>query len=190
MRARRFAVTATAVVVAWAVLGAGRASAQTTFQRKVYSAKFLCGDVQNVAGLPPELIPVKPGDYLTAINVHNPTRLPITIVKHAVLMFNAQQPTTGFEIPMPPRQRISLSLPPSYGLEIDCRDLRAVLLANSVPAPTFIKGWVVLETFSTGQDLDVVAAYTSHGYTKDTTGAVVPEGFSTEVESLAGKIEP
>jgi hypothetical protein len=190
MRLSRVVMTATVCAVAWAGLGSDPASAQALIQRKVYAAKFLCGEVKPTPGLPPELIPVKPGNYLTAINVHNPTRLPLTLVKKAVLIFNAQQPTAGFEVPMPPRQRFSLSLNPDWGFEVDCRDIRAMLLGGIAPFPTFIKGWVVFETFQQGQELDVVTAYTSHGFVTDASGVTVPEGFSTEVETVLGKIVP
>ena len=56
-------------------------------------------------------------------------------------------------------------LGPDWGLEIDCRDIRELLL-EVVPgqpgpkAPTFIKGWVVIESTS---PLDVEVVYTAQG---------------------------
>lgn len=188
-------------------------------QRKVYSAKFVCGRYEptgNAAGQFREG-PVKPGNYQTAINVLNPTRHPLVFVKKAVLLFNSQAPQQLPEQPMPPGPYFSALLEPNWGLEIDCPDIRQVLLGlpptPGVPEP-FIKGYVVIETFKSNDFLDVVGAYTSHGfaveYVCEVAGAagppapcdptnpadpcfsvggacvpgLTPEGFSTDIERV------
>jgi len=70
---------------------------------------------------------------------------------------------------MPPGRPITRELGPDFGLEIDCRDIREVLLRGvggpqGPPAPTFIKGWVVIETM-TDSPLDIVAVYTVESLT-------------------------
>jgi hypothetical protein len=142
----------------------------SAFHRKVQSAKFLCGEFQPLDldgdGIPDEG-PVKPGNYETAINVVNPTRKPITFVKKAVLLYDSRQPPTDHETPRPPGPLFTAHLEPNWGMEIDCPDIRQVLLQQLPPGatPPFLKGYVVIETFVSDEVLDVVAAYTSHGFT-------------------------
>jgi hypothetical protein len=131
--------------------------------RHVYAAKFLCGDLKrmDVEG------PVAPGSYATAINVHNPHFHPVLVRKKAILLFDASHPEAAVERPTPPVHRerpVLKELGPDWGLEIDCRDIRELLLEAVAgqpgpQAPTFIKGWVVIETLS-DSPLDVVAVYT------------------------------
>ncbi len=110
---------------------------------------------------------MEPGSYSTAINVHNPHGFPVAIRKKAILLYDARHPEQAVERPIPPVHRdcpILKELGPDFGLEIDCRDIREQLLAAGPgqpgpPAPTFIKGWVVIETLS-DVALDVVAVYT------------------------------
>jgi hypothetical protein len=130
----------------------------------VYSAKFLCGELarSDMEG------PVQPGSYSTAINVHNPHSLPVVLHKKAVLLFDGRNPKEAVERPLPPTHSdrpVIKQLEPDWGLEIDCRDIRERLLQAGPgqpgpPAPTFIKGWVVIETLS-DHSLDVVAVYTT-----------------------------
>jgi hypothetical protein len=168
-------------------------------QRTVYAAKFLCGEFERTGICITGIVgascttnadcvdptgegicqlregPVKPGNYQTAVNIHNPTRKPITFVKKAVLLFSNDPanpvPDPGtFEQPLPPGPYFSAFLERNWGMEIDCPDIREVLLGMppptdpTVPLP-FIKGYVVLETFGSREILDVVAAYTTHGFT-------------------------
>jgi hypothetical protein len=131
--------------------------------RYVYAAKFLCGRLDATAAGGP----VEPGSYSTAINVHNPHSFPVALRKKAILLYDASRPEDAVERPTPPVHcecATIKELGPDYGLEIDCPDIRNVLLATSPgqagpPAPTFIKGWVVIETLS-DVPLDVVAVYT------------------------------
>ncbi len=132
--------------------------------RYVYAAKFLCGELK------PGSVeaPVEPGSYSTAINVHNPHGQPIAIRKKAILLYNAEHPEDAVERPTPPVHGECMmikELGPDWGLEIDCRDIREVLLKDASgkagpPAPVFIKGWVVIETLS-DRPVDVVAFYTA-----------------------------
>jgi hypothetical protein len=155
------------------------------FPINVYSAKFLCGALPPTPQGQIEHGPVKPGNYQTAINVHNPNFQPVTFVKKAILMYATDATfQQGFEIPRPPGQLVQATLEPDFGLEIDCADIRQVLL-KGMTLPTsnaFIKGFVVIET--PGKvTLDVVSAYTAHGFKVDlATGSVSPEGFAVELD--------
>jgi hypothetical protein len=78
---------------------------------------------------------------------------------------------------------LEIKLEPDFGLEIDAADIRNELLRTASgpgpQAPTFIKGWVVLETVD-ATPLDVVAVYTA-----EPIGG--PElGLSIEVERVPG----
>ena len=121
-------------------------------QTDVYSAKFLCGEMGGGAAGNVLEGPVKPGNYLTAINVHNPNGNVVILRKKALLLFNAGQvPPAGPEARFGPGPLITVDLPPDWGFEIDCSDIRKVLLANTpVPPPVFIKGFVVIEVASQG----------------------------------------
>ena len=133
------------------------------FYRYVYAAKFLCGELKREA----REGPVEPGSYSTAINVHNPHAFGVGIRKKAILLYDVRRPEDAVERPTPPVHRdcpVIKELGPDFGLEIDCRDIREVLLTTAAgaagpPAPIFIKGWVVIETLS-DVFLDVVAVYT------------------------------
>jgi hypothetical protein len=148
----------------------------------VYAAKFLCGrfegESEQLEG------PVKPGNYRTAINIHNPNRHSVAFVKKAVLLFAGSTLLAAreLEVPRPPGKRYRLELRPDWGVEIDCRDIREVLLRDAVDAeptvrsPVFIKGWVVVESASA---LDVEVVYTAHGLREGR-----PEGFAMTTERV------
>ena len=166
--------------------------AQTLPPMDVYSAKFLCGNF-----LPKESDnaewPVKPGNYFTTINVHNPNNTLISFQKKAVLLYRADKPPDIPEQPMPPSQLISVQLKDDWGLEIDCNDIRFKLLAGSVPPPTFIEGWVVFEVKG-GQahqtdpmPLDVTAVYTGHGWLQVAGKPPVYEGFAENIVPVLPK---
>ena len=170
------------LVVAAALVGlyfvsTGEAEAQALASkgRFVYSAKFLCGEFFGPSGLDREG-PVKPGNYQTAINVLNPNSETLSFRKKAILLFDSSNPPDAFELPQPPGDLVSASLPSNWGLEIDCADIRRVLLGQlpvpGVPLP-FIKGWVEISApGSLGSRLNVTAAYTAHGFRESMTGSV------------------
>ena len=159
----------------------------------VYAVKFLCGDFRPKPPQPPPdgvEYPVKPGNYFTAINVHNPNGTLIGFRKKALLLYRADKPPAP-EMPQKPGNYFGVELSPDWGLEIDCTDIRAKLLGDLVPAHTFIKGFVILEVraSSTGEPppLDVVAVYTSHGWNMSNPANPAYEGFAEDVESVLPK---
>jgi len=161
--------------------------------KDVYAAKFLCGSFLPRTPVPPSdgvpEPPVKPGNYLTVINVHNPNGTILPFRKKAVLLYRADKAQPG-ETPMPPGKILGVELSPDFGLEIDCADIRTRLLAGTAPAPTFIEGWVVIIVSGVGQaeplPLDVTAVYTSHGW--DQSGKVpIYVGFAEDVQPVLPK---
>jgi hypothetical protein len=168
-----------------------------------YAVKFTCGEFgklipASAADVPEG--PVKPGDYQTAINLHNPlANVSVTFAKKAVLIYSGTRsvPETAFEQPKPPGALLTANLPPDNGMLIDCQDIRAKLLPSPAapPAPTFIEGDVIIQVpYAAGapiNPLDVTALYTSHGYncTPGTTGActaasVSRQGYSEDLLTI------
>jgi hypothetical protein len=155
--------TAGAFIVA---LGMGTGVAEAQFQRKIYTVKFLCGEKEEItaSGLVREG-PVKPGNYQTAINIHNPTANSTVILKRVLLLYDDTAPPTVFEQQEPPGAFRIFALPPRWGFEVDCPDIRQDLLGMAAGPPyTFLKGYITIETFLNQNKLDVVGAYTSHGF--------------------------
>jgi hypothetical protein len=196
MRAAASTLVVPVALLAVLCLGVDPVEGQALLQqRTVYSAKFLCGEYRPDPALLREG-PVKPGNYQTAINIVNPTRTPFAFVKKAVLLFDSFDPAffnSPPETPRPPGQRFQVFLEENWGLEIDCDDIRTVLVGRPVPPGTpapFLKGFVVLETFQAGHILDVVAAYTSHTFTVDEAGNLIAEGFATDVDKVPGTRVP
>ena len=153
-----------------------------------YAAKFMCGEFNKLGdpSLPatPEG-PVKAGNYQTTINVHNPNSMQVVLQKKAVLIFAGEQPIdrTTFEDPHQPGQLFRAVLLPDFGLEIECQDIRKLLLGpGAPPAPVFIEGWVVVLS---PLPLDIDAIYTGYGYNSDpTTGTVTRTGFAIQTERV------
>jgi hypothetical protein len=108
----------------------------------------------------------------------------VSFRKKAVLLFAGSNVDTAHEpeIPKRPGPLLGADLPPDGGMEIDCFDIRKVLLPNAPPPPVFIKGWVVLEVFSPFQ-LDVEAVYTAQAFVDGK-----PEGISLDVERVPGTL--
>jgi hypothetical protein len=109
-----------------------------TFQ---YAAKLVCGR--------PEAEELAPGQYFTAINVHNPTERDVALRKKIAVAGRGERPG-------PVSNFVDTRLGPDEALEIDCPDLRAHAGADEA----LLKGFVVIES---DVELDVVAVYTAAG---------------------------
>ena len=101
-----------------------------------YAVKFVCGRSDGRV--------LAPGEYLTAINVHNPTDSIVPFQYKIAPALPQQKPTDFFD----------LKLEPDWSLEIDCPQI----LPEAQGA--FRKGFVVIES---DVELDVVAVYTVSG---------------------------
>jgi hypothetical protein len=136
----------------------------------VYSVKFVCGLQQPIPGLTPPLEPpVKPGNYATAINIHNfHNNQQVPIAKKAVIANPENQP------PGPIGQFQKFVLGPDQALEIDCPDIVRLLHLPGLQLPPFIKGFV--EVISPLQ-LSVTGVYTAQGCdTTDLAVGCLPSG--------------
>jgi hypothetical protein len=147
---------------------ASPSTAATSFTE--YAAKFVCG----VPGLEAQREAVKPGNYATAINIHNPNQLattpPINFTKHAVLALS--EGTT----PRPPFPPVTESLPSDFAMEVDCRNIWDLLKVS--PDSPFVKGFLVILA-PAGTSLDVVGVYSAEPPPSSAGGP--PAGMGLEV---------
>ena len=109
-----------------------------------YVVKFVCGKSDGSV--------VAPGQYWTAINVHNPTPTRVFFRKRisVALPWEKAGPVSPF---------FSAHLGPDESLEIDCQDIFKHADTNE----KFLKGFVVILS---PVELDVVAVYTAAGKDK------------------------
>jgi hypothetical protein len=119
----------------------------------IYSVKFVCGQqAPDPLSFEP---PVKPGNYATAVNVHNyHNSQQVPIRKKAVIALPEDQPPGQIS------QFVGLVLKPDQALEIDCQDISHLLTAAGTKLPQFIKGFV--EVISP-LPLSVTGVYTAQG---------------------------
>ena len=157
--------------------------------KDVYAVKFLCGSFTPLSS--EQDWPVKPGNYFTAINVHNPNSVLVSFQKKAVLLFGGERQPRP-EQPMPPGKLFDAALRDDWGMEIDCSDIRKQLLSGTAPAaPAFITGWVVIEVTGSPKHpeprpIDITAVYTSHGWDLS-TGKPTYMGFAEDVVPVLPK---
>jgi len=110
-----------------------------------YAAKFVCGE--NSAGIDRIL----PGQYATAINIHNPFIIPVTFNKRIALTFPPAAQSAGQLSDIIPDK-----LEPLEALEVDCEEIPSEFFA---PLRTpYTKGFLIIESQF---PLDVTAVYTA-----------------------------
>jgi hypothetical protein len=105
-----------------------------------YAIKIVCGKSNGKV--------VAPGEYWTAINVHNPMPEPVKFRKKIVIALPGERAgdVTDF---------FTAKLGPDEALEIDRSDI-----FEHIKSDVFVKGFVIIES---EVDLDVVAVYTAAG---------------------------
>ncbi len=167
-RRRMLAVGMVAGVV---ILVAGVAAAINPGNAPVkYSAPFICGWLPPV---PPDLDQhAKPGDYHTAIMIHNHTGTNVTAGKQVMLSFRMGAP------PAPPTPFFNASIPFRRTLQIDCVDIWAMA---GVPPGSFVKGHLLI---GLNQPLPVSATYTSQTHDDPNVGPGPAAGHSIDVEQI------
>ena len=151
----------------------------------VYSVKFVCGlqaSLDPKLSLPAEP-PVKPGNYATAVNIHNFHTFDVRICKRAVIAppeHCVDNPATADNCPpnIVGTPRV-VTLPAEHALEVDCSDIVSLLTPSSggtTQLPGFIKGFVEV-TVLPGQPLpaanpiSVTGVYTALGCGVNADGA-------------------
>ncbi len=133
----------------------------------IYSAKYVCG-VPPVNPVPfsggygypiGQLGTAVPATYMTAVNVHNPNFVPVTLYKKV----SQAGVECGGEVCGSQISRFTkVLLQADQSLEIDCHDIDG-LLGPILPPRNWSKGFVVLEVppGEPAAQLDVVGVYTS-----------------------------
>jgi hypothetical protein len=143
-------------IVCAVLLGAGAAHAQVNYKFE-YAAKFVCG-LAAASGTAAGTLPVAPGYYYTAINVHNPSTTDLNqIQKRFVIALPGEKvgPKSGF---------VQEQLKADDAMEIECPDIAKQL---DLTVGKFVKGFVVIKSTA---ELDVVGVYTA---ATSATGSVV-----------------
>jgi hypothetical protein len=153
-----------------------------TQQYVEYSAKLVCGiqGSPDTSGAPRET--VKPGNYATDINIHNPNIFSagsITFFKRVVAAVpEGQQPA-------PPTAYVTDTLANGSAIFVDCTTIKGLLKTT---ATTFITGFVtiVVPPQPGTTELDVVGVYSSEPppVTPATGGATQVNGISLEVVNV------
>jgi hypothetical protein len=125
----------------------------------VYSVKFVCGVQSPIPNLHlPSEPPVKPGNYATAVNIHNFHQdQKALILKSAVIARPENQPLGQIS------SVHQVVLGPGQAFEIDCSDIVTLFGTLPVPLPPFIKGFVELRGLPPNPfpTLSVTAVYTA-----------------------------
>jgi hypothetical protein len=128
---------------------------------------------------------IKPGNYATAINIHNPSlgAEPVTIYKRAVLAPGEGEDTQS------PSKFLNYSLSPGHAVEVDCYDIEQRMLnlgpTFATTPDNFIKGFV---TILSRDQLDVVGVYTAEPPRVLSTPASIP-GIALEMLPIAPRFE-
>jgi hypothetical protein len=111
-----------------------------------YAAKFTCGAVP-----PGDTDRVIPGQYATAVAVHNPQSRDVTLRKKIALVF-----PPGAEQPGRVSDFITLKLGPDQALEVSCQEIPSEFLPDTTSP--YVQGFLVIETT---RSVDVTATYSA-----------------------------
>lgn len=150
----------------------GTANAQSPpKQEYVYSAKFVCGIVQDSS--PNDLTaasepPVKPGNYATAINIHNFRSAGVNLSVHEAV---AMAVVDGSEVNRQVSAERFVTVSSGTAVEIDCSEILAVFDGSAVEGARFVKGFVQIQS---PEQIEVAAVYTSQPIEVDQTASDVP----------------
>jgi hypothetical protein len=149
-----------------------------------YAAKFVCGFQRTATAaqpIPGEPI-VKPGNYATEINIHNPAYKEVPLRKKFLVLVNGQQVIREPQQTSPIKV-IPMTLGPDFATMDDCDNLWTLTYPGVTlpsPMPVFIGYLVILSPL----ELDVDVVYTANA-PGDLT--VAPTGISIDVERVTGK---
>jgi hypothetical protein len=149
-----------------------------------YAAKFVCGyqrTAQPGQQVPGEPV-VKPGNYATEINIHNPSYKQLPLRKKFLWLVNAQEAVRE-PAQIGPTKVMTMTLGPDFATMDDCNNLWVLTYPGTPvpsPMPVFIGYLVILSPL----ELDVDAVYTANAPGDLSTA---PTGVSIDVERVTGK---
>ena len=147
-----------------------------------YAAKFVCGQqaplAQGTVGEPV----VKPGNYATDINIHNPNYRVAPLRKKFLVMVENGQALAAEPNSIRPRRIITMTLDADMATMDDCNTLWKYIYPAGIPAnrPLTVGYLVILSPL----DLDVDVVYTA-GAPGDVFA--VQQSVSIDVERVTGK---
>jgi len=151
-----------------------------------FAAKFVCGEQpadqagQPIAGEPA----VKPGNYATEINIHNPHYLgPIQIRQKALLLVDRGEPVGRAPATANPAAFSPLfALPDDGATMMDCNGIWALLNPGTTPPASMplTIGYLVIVSPANLDIVDVMTATTS-------TSNLEPAGIALETVAVEGK---
>ena len=149
-----------------------------------YAAKFVCGLQRPAAAgqVPPGEPILKPGNYASEINIHNPAYKDAPLRKKFLVLVRGQEAVREPQTTKP-LTVTKMTLGPDYAMMDDCNNLWAIIYPGvplPSPMPVFIGYLVILSPLEL--DVDVV-------YTSNAPGdlATPPTGVSIDVERVTGK---
>jgi hypothetical protein len=127
---------------------------------------------------------IKPGNYATAINIHNPSPV-YTVTIHAKAVQDSGKPSAY----------ATVTLAPDFAREVDCADIYTLLdfSAPNYTATPFTKGFVVFFANGTPSPaagplplpLDVVGVYTAEPPSVQIPPASTPGSIQTQIPGIA-----
>ncbi len=180
MKKRAAIVIAVAVVAGVEFTVPSAALAQAS-EGLLYSVKFLCGLQTKIPTAPPNEPPVKPGNYATAVNVHNFHNGSVVIDKKVVIAAPEGAP------PGPMTKPVRDVLSPDQAIEVDCAEI--VRLFGDVRLPPFIKGFVEIVS-PQRVELSVVGVYTAKECHKFLPPTAAPGPACTDFGALSLQVVP
>jgi hypothetical protein len=147
-----------------------------------YGVKFVCG-LQGPSPLPGEP-PVKPGNYATEINIHNPFYTPNgnEIRKKVVFLVKDGQPIGREPQQQGPAGLDGIVLGPDFATMDDCNRIFEIAGMPVPPVMPLTIGYLVLLS---RQPLDVDAVYTA--LPVSTTAQPSRAGIAIDVERVEGR---
>ena len=148
----------TVIATLFLTLGYVRGESSTDSFKFQYAAKFVCG--KN----PAKRVRVLPGQYATAVNIHNPNSRAVRIRTKLALTFPSARQAPGLV-----SEFFEGILEPHLALEVDCGEIPRKFFPGMFPLPPYTKGFVIIQS---DRSLDVTAVYTA--------GAVIVRSIDVE----------
>ena len=147
-----------------------------------YAAKFVCGQQAPLPqGAPGEPV-VKPGNYASDINIHNPSYRLVKLDKKFIVMVENGQAIAAEPQSTEPRRIITMTLGADMATMDDCNTLWKYIFPTGVPSPRPLTVGYLVILSPTDLDVDVV-------YTAAAPGdvATLQQSDSIDVERVTGK---
>lgn len=171
-------------LVLCALWATSEASAQGQPLYWSYAVKFVCG-LQGP--FQPGEPPVKPGNYATEINIHNPHYQPVEVRKKVLVLVDRGQPIGREPQQQGPRAYDGIVLGPDFATYDDCNKLWTLVYPPPMPIPTPMPPMIGFLVVISKEQLDIDAVYTAATGASFATAAKGVGGIAIDVERVEGK---